>query len=411
MMCKKEGFAMDNRGSTLVEIIVSVLIIAIVFVPLLMGMSAALKANGKAEQALNSENAAVNCMEVVKALGKKGVEALAPTEGAAVTGTPAPLTPVPATAFGSSAKIVRKTETDDEGNTYEYFEISDLQEGLETYSAKVRFSDGNYHYDGPTPTDGATPTPTPELFNDYKYISFSNLSGKGTQMLKFLADEDSARITGFRSLSGKATGTEMVDPSWTIPDIIKTKEIILTIDKDAEDNYSITSKNNYVLYNHQGGHFQFTASGETYDATDESPRTLQCKYGKPDTLVIYYSPISCVKTAADSFDHSGDKLVKNKIKIKKNTEVDNLRIYIIVTDENMENGSTKTNYVDVSFDESALAEEHKRLNDVFCSAEFNTSSGDFNKIDNLYQSGGETLKIYDVIIEVEDVEKTGTIIE
>ena len=410
MMRKKEGFAMDNRGSTLVEIIVSVLIIAIVFVPLLMGMSAALKANGKAEQALNSENAAVNCMEVVKALGKKGVEALAPTEAAAVTGTPAPLTPVPATAFGSTAKIVRKTETDAEGNVSEYFEVTDIKEGLETYSAKIRFTDEHYHFNDPDPTGGATSTPTPALFNDYKYISFSNLSGKGTQMLKFLADEDAARTTGFRSLSGKTAGTEMVDPTWTIADLVKTKEIVLTIDKDAEDNYSITSKNNYVLYNHQGGHFQFTNGGETYDATDESPRTVQCKYGKPDTLVIYFSPIASTKTAADSFDHAVDKLVKNKITIKKNTEVDGLRVYIIVTGEDMEDGTAKTNYVLVDFDESALPAEHRQQNSVFCSAECNTS-GDFQKISDLYQSGGETLKIYDVTIEVDDVEKTGTIIE
>jgi len=400
MMCKEKRYAMNNKGSTLIEIIVSVLIIAIVFVPLLMGMSAALKANGKSEQAINSENAAVNCLEAVKAIGKKGVETLAPTAGAGVT-----VTPAVALAFGTSAKIVRKTETVD-SKIVEYFEVSDIKEGLETYTAKIYFSDSNYvapTADPADPTASVTPTP---LFNDYKYISFSNLSGKGTQMLKYLSDEDEARITGFRSLSGHATGTSMVKPEWTIADIVKSKQIELKISKDSEDNYSITSKSNYVLYNHQGGAFQFQNSGETYTATDESPRTVQCKYGKPETLVIYYSPIAYVKAAEDSFDHSGDKLVKNEIKIIKDTELDGLRVYVIVTGDDPEN-----DYVKVTFDESTLGSEHVNKNSVFCSAECNSTSGQFTKLDNLYEEGAETLKIYDVRVEVENVEKKGTVIE
>ncbi len=407
MMRKKEGYAMDNKGSTLIEIVVSVLIIAIVFVPLLMGMNAALKANGKAEQALNSENAAVNCMEVVKALGKKGVEALAPTQEVSATGTPAPLTPALASAFGSNAKIIRKTGTDDSGKVYEYFEVSDLKEGLETYTAKIRFSDENYV--APTPSEGATLTPTP-LFNDYEYISFSNLSGKGTQMLQFLELEDEARVTGFRSLSGKVAGTEMVDPSWTTKDIVKSKEIEIIIDKVGED-YTITTESNYELYNHLDGKYLFTNSGEYYAANDGSPRTIKCKYGKPDTLVIYYSPI---EVATTPFDHESDRLEKNKIKIVKNTEIDDLRVYVIVTGERMEDdGTPKNNYVEVDFDEDLLSESHKKKNNVFCSATFNSDDANrkFEKIDNLYQNGGETLKIYDVIVEVEDVEKTGTVID
>jgi len=70
----KRKTRLNDRGSTLVEIVVSVLIIGIIFVPLLMGLSNALKANARAEMDLNAEGAGVNVLETVKALGYSGIK-------------------------------------------------------------------------------------------------------------------------------------------------------------------------------------------------------------------------------------------------------------------------------------------------------------------------------------------------
>jgi len=414
MMCKKEGFAMNNRGSTLVEIIVSVLIIAIVFVPLLMGMSAALKANGKAEQALNSENAAVDCMEAIKAVGKKGIEKLivTPTDGATIT-------PIPAQIFGANAKIEKKTETDEEsGESFEYYLVSDIGEGLETYTAKISFSDANYVGEIPTLTgDPGDPTPTAiERLNDYEYVSFSNLSGKGTQMLKFLADTDDTKVNLLRSLAGNTAVDDRLKPleaTWNTADIVKTKEVELVIDKNGADEYTISTKINYELYNTYGTDTspRFVIGGDTFSAADTTPLTTRCKNGKPDTLIVFYSPIA---TVGANFDHTVDALNKNKIKITKLTELDDLNVYVIVTGEPLEDGVPKTSYIGVEFDEH-IAEEHKGKNHVFCSANLASAIEGFDKINNLYTMGGasgnESIKMYDVKVEVENVVKTGTIVE
>ncbi|MBR4342535.1 MAG: hypothetical protein IKP88_07495 [Lachnospiraceae bacterium] len=61
----------DNKGSTLIEIIISVLIVGIAFVPLMMGLNAALTANRKTEKDLYAENVATNVIEVAKRYGTK----------------------------------------------------------------------------------------------------------------------------------------------------------------------------------------------------------------------------------------------------------------------------------------------------------------------------------------------------
>lgn len=71
----------DERGSTLIEVIVSVLIVAIAFVPLLIGLHAALRVNGRAEVELYAENVATNLVEITKTYGTDGMKALAEAQG------------------------------------------------------------------------------------------------------------------------------------------------------------------------------------------------------------------------------------------------------------------------------------------------------------------------------------------
>lgn len=66
----------DKRGSTLIEVIVSVLIVGIAFVPLMVGLNAALRINKNTEQELYAENVASNVIEVCKTYGTKGLAKL-----------------------------------------------------------------------------------------------------------------------------------------------------------------------------------------------------------------------------------------------------------------------------------------------------------------------------------------------
>ena len=67
----------DERGSTLIEIIVSVLIVGIAFVPLMMGLTSALTTNKMTENQLYAENVASNVVEICKTYGANGLMKLA----------------------------------------------------------------------------------------------------------------------------------------------------------------------------------------------------------------------------------------------------------------------------------------------------------------------------------------------
>ena len=75
-MLRKRNLMSDKRGSTLIEVIVSVLIVGIAFVPLMVGLNAALSVNRQTENTLYAENVASNVIEVSKTYGVKGFESL-----------------------------------------------------------------------------------------------------------------------------------------------------------------------------------------------------------------------------------------------------------------------------------------------------------------------------------------------
>ncbi len=68
-----KNLAQDRRGSTLIEIIVSVLIIGIAFVPLMMGLNSSIRINEETEKQLYAENLASDLVEVCKTYGENGL--------------------------------------------------------------------------------------------------------------------------------------------------------------------------------------------------------------------------------------------------------------------------------------------------------------------------------------------------
>jgi len=104
----------NNKGSTLIEIVVSVLIIGIAFVPLLMGMTNALKANTRAEQMLHAETVASNCIEVAKTFGVKDFEKVT-----------------------ADASILAADSVSGSGTSYT---ASSINEGQDTFNVSISFS-------------------------------------------------------------------------------------------------------------------------------------------------------------------------------------------------------------------------------------------------------------------------------
>ncbi len=116
----------DRRGSTLIEVIVSVLIVAIAFVPLMVGLNGALKINRNAEVQLYAENVATNLTEITKTYGTKGLKSLAEEQGTDST-------------KGIAKLLSGATMTSDaHGNR---FTVTNITSGTDkTYQAEIEFS-------------------------------------------------------------------------------------------------------------------------------------------------------------------------------------------------------------------------------------------------------------------------------
>lgn len=421
---------MDNKGSTLVEIIVSVLIIGIVFVPLLMGLTNAIKTNTRAEKNLNAESAAVNCMETVKAMGKSGMEALVPTIGSEVSFT----------AFSSTAQLKR-----DSANVYT---ISGINEGANTYYAQVSFSEEEYKNPTPTGPDPVTTTPEPKQ-NDILYTEFTSITGDGTRPEKITIPQaiDTGKLEVLRAQSGIEAGTVAIPDTTDMRSLVKTKQTVIVVDKypathdEYPGKYYIQVYVNYILDNtNDSGQYYFEPDADEYkySSPPSSPQICQSDAaGGPNTLLIFYAALkdlsSCAGSAnAVTINNGGQKemivfrkLIDNEIKLYtfvSNVDVTNSanysasKMYFNVQNDS----STKNASGDVQIYcslpvESAASLTSKEI-EILGTNYSTTSNNAFSTITEITEER-EGKKMYDVTVDVKDTNdvlsatKTSTIIE
>lgn len=133
---------LNNDGTTLVELIVSLLVLTIIVVPLLNGFVVAQRANSKAKANMYAMNAAENIMEAVKAINPDASE-----ESARKIGQ----------AFGMSVTSTTPGESWLEGYT----------EGTDTYDVKISITASGYSSDA----------------NNYKFASMSAFSDEKSVMI------------------------------------------------------------------------------------------------------------------------------------------------------------------------------------------------------------------------------------
>ncbi len=163
-MYRQMKLTRDRRGSTLIEVIVSVLIVGIAFVPLMIGLNAAMNVNKENEKNLYAENVAQNVIEVCKTYGANGLAAMA-----------APTSTEHISDIFNSATTLSITSA--EGTPATEFTITDIESGTgKMFEAVISFDSSAYD-----PDPGATPpedgSPLPERQNDFSnYPSLSSVT-------------------------------------------------------------------------------------------------------------------------------------------------------------------------------------------------------------------------------------------
>lgn len=287
-------FKNDRRGSTLIEVIVSVLIVGIAFVPLMVGLNAALKVNKQTENNLNAENVAVNALEVCKTYGTKGLEKL-------ITEATADPTKGITTVF-SGATLAKN-----DSNT---FTISGIKCGTDnrTYTARVEFegiTDNQNDFSG---------YPTVEGIQNAIVVSSSE-DNFDYVINTFLAQ---AASTGVAEDAANALPVAEMKKKTNIPKWL-SREIHIGIEEvtvDGNTKYAVTKKIVYKANNDQiDGKYPFRSSSYTPTPVVTQEKTATNPVGTyselPEMIVLTYRQFKDKQGNNLNLGH-GDKIIIDK---------------------------------------------------------------------------------------------------
>jgi type II secretory pathway pseudopilin PulG len=168
-----------NRGMTLVEVVISLLIIMIVFVPLISSFTTASKLSRTAKNNLYASNLASNVMETVKVLGIDGVALQFDPANTNFTIAPGPtdFDEEPVEGYTTSVKTIDGTKYfDSSRGTKPYiYKMTGVKQGTGTYDVSITFSSASYTTE--TPTGGSA------LPNDYLYADLSAFNAESTVLI------------------------------------------------------------------------------------------------------------------------------------------------------------------------------------------------------------------------------------
>jgi type II secretory pathway pseudopilin PulG len=286
-------FKNDRRGSTLIEVIVSVLIVGIAFVPLMVGLNAALKVNKQTENNLNAENVAVNAIEVCKTYGTKGLEKL-------ITDATVDSTKGITTVF-SGATLAKN-----DSNT---FTISGIKCGTDdrTYTARVVFegiTDNQNDFSGYPTVEGIQNAIVVSSSEDnFDYVINAFVAQAALQ-----GAED-----GPDALSEAEMKKKTNIPKWL------SREIYIGIEEvtvDGNTKYAVTKKMVYKANNDQiDGKYPFRSSSYTPTPVVTQEKTAANPVGTyselPEMIVLTYRQFKDKQGNNLNLGH-GDKIIIDK---------------------------------------------------------------------------------------------------
>ncbi len=416
----------DKRGSTLIELVVSVLIVGIAFVPLMISLNTAMKANRQSEAELYAEAVASNCIEAGKAYGIAKLKAIDTVGGPGGETVSTSISShysdslnnaYPIEAVSTGAKIARfidganiQVEGDDSSRKYEEaYLVTNISEGTKEYYAEILFDKSAY--------DGAGKQNDPD-----KYKSIAAINNALT--VNLAGDADDTYLTSFAQ---KATDESPSGTSYTKEDAkdwIKRKESVVEIGEvtDTSDEncgkYYVKTKTVYKAYALDGGESRFGSAATETDGADEV-YVLGDEYdivgyytGYPDSLILYYSTLDDPKDAAiNSSSIESIKIIK--------TTVHELNVYCICKGADINAATDVTNaehsyymndkmFIDVdNVTEKATDDTNVKIFNVLANEKSDTSDA-YSALDSMISSSsGEGYgKIYDIIIQVYDVNNT-----
>ena len=214
----------DNKGSTLIEVIVSVLVIAIAFVPLMAGLNAALRTNKKTENELYAESVASNVVEICKTYGEAGLGTITSTKlNSLLTGS------------GSGGVSIEAIASDKLDSGVEAgFLIKGVTSGTEKeYKAKVEI----------TSISGEQ--------NDF--TGYKPLSGFMNAVILSVPDFQSDIVTTFEAITGR--NSENIGALWTDLKWLQ-RDINVNINPVSEDPTKYTVTMEVVFSICDEGYFQ-----------------------------------------------------------------------------------------------------------------------------------------------------------
>ncbi len=214
----------SNRGNTLIEVIVCVLIIGIAFVPLMVGLNASMKINKQNENKLYAENVASNIVEICKTYGQSGLEGLKALKGNSVKG-------IKAFLAGSDVELTQ------DGSTPERFYVSKISAGIEdkVYYADIEFDDTVY-----TDADG-------KPINQNDFSTYQSISGLSDAVIVAL-NQDSLESVVHNFFEQSAKNVSEDDMVTNATDWLK-RQITITVKQvtiEEKTRYAVERKVEYI---------------------------------------------------------------------------------------------------------------------------------------------------------------------
>lgn len=368
----------DKRGSTLIEVIVSVLIVGIAFVPLMMGLNAALKVNTATEKELYAENVATNIVEITKTYGTKGMKKLADDQDADET--------------KGIATILDEAKMVPNGLSGKKYTITNLKAGTgKIYQAEVEFStfDNNQN--------DFSAYPAVEGIDGAIIVNFSETTAEWV-------------VNAFKNQVGFHEDVSVTDLTARINEWIK-REMIISIEKGTgEDNGKVIVKKVEKFYaNADLGGDPIFPSGVTPTPVTKQSMEIGKLASLSSSLIVTHRPLR-TKKGKDIY------LSNDNIIIQKNVNGE-LHVYNIC--ENGAKVKDKGYRVFIKFDDTSTDPNnygYSNLNDdgdtthvISGTAEFTFGGGTTGKQSNMknvkitiMDKDGNTLFVKNTsIIEVE----------
>ncbi len=423
------GFGKDNRGTSLVEIIVALLILVLIFTPAYMAFSAALKLNQASKDKLYAENIAKNAMEIIKYTMDTGGDYKAVDF--------APLGFVSSSAVTSTGSAIYTLSECPEGTTKYDVTISILDEEGETLQTKFAdmsaFNDTKTALINPSGITGGFDTNVVGYFEQLHTAYRNGLYQEDYERINELNNqllEDWNYDCSIADMRGEArpprpTLYEAPTPlrilsKEELADNFLRKELNVTIDKTPGGDYKLNSNVLYKLCsnNMDGTPGNFPTDSKAKVLDDEGPsRDLMeypidnyCKdvlYTEGlDNLYIMYTPLKAASDAAIILSNETINITNNV----PSSDSKDLKVFLVIQAPDADKLQI-TNGLTVNVSSGAIGATSRAMK-IFCNVDYtlNKLSGNSDKAtttQTLIDSDKKEELIYSVDISVKESGSSG----